>query len=123
MSPKGTGTPTPMPSELAISLASATHAPPPTAGFARNGASDMLRPDLRKKLSSGGATYGPVGPTPQGLTPVAVATVNGLEVGLAVAGAAVPAFTAFTALRQFAVRSCGLTAFTLIGRLRCRPPV
>src|SRR5580698_5654287 len=105
MSPNGTGTPTPRPSAAAISLASATHGPPPTAGLARKGASDILRPDLRKKLSSGGATYGPVGPTPQGLTPVAVATVKGLEVGLAVPGAAVPALTAFTALRQFAVRS------------------
>src|SRR3984885_7136548 len=123
ISPKGTGTPLPSPSAKAISLANATHGPAPTAGLARKVASEVLSPEERKKFSKGGATKGPVGPTPHGFTPVAVATVSGFDVGFAVPGAAVPAFTAFTAFRQLAIRSCGLTGFTLIGRLRWRPPV
>ena len=121
MSLNGTGMPTPRPSEMAICSAKATHWPPPLA-FTKL-ASDVFRPDLRKKLSSAGVTYGPCGPMPHGFTPDAVATVSGLEVALAVPGCAVPAFTAATALRQFAVSSAGFTGFTLMGRFRWRPPV
>src|SRR6185312_10562137 len=105
MSPNGTGTPTPSPSLAAIWLARATHCPAPW--LTRNGASDAFSPERRKKFSSGGATYGPLGPSPQGTVPLAVATVSGFDVPLATAVCgvpgktdAVPAFTAATALRQ-----------------------
>src|ERR1700731_3913790 len=128
MSPKGTGRPTPSPPAAATSPASATPCPAPCA--TRKFASEVLSPDRRKKFSSGGATYGPCGPDPQGLVPLAVATVSGFEVALATANTevpgctpAVPALTAATALRQFATSSAGFTGFIFPGRFKCRPPV
>src|ERR1700733_12708795 len=130
MSPKGTTTqapavpngsvlshlppfaPSPNPSALASSAASARQGPPASDGFS---------PEGRKKFNIAAGANAPDGGKPN--APGQIATASGLEGydGLVV-GSPIE-FAKATAFCQFFTSKSPRTALALIGRLRCRPPL